>query len=263
MNKKREIESPFIEESVIYIDDIPLIRLRPKIEREKYSTIIFYHGWSSSKDSQRMRGYILSSLGFQVLIPDSINHGRRNPIDYMNPISMKDYFWPTVLKSIEESEKIIEYGIERLDIDEDNIGVSGHSMGGFISSGIFTHNKKVKAGVILNGSCNWNYCNELIATMIGEALHIPVEDELKKIQDKLINLDPILHMERSKDRPLLMINGGSDNVVPMEGQKIFYEEARKKYINKSLIDFIVYKDLGHFVTSNMMEDTGKWFKKFL
>lgn len=258
-----EIKSPFIEETKIYIDDIPVIRLRPKMEAEKLSTIIFYHGWSSSKESQRMRGYILSNFGFQVFIPDSINHGERNPIDYIDPINMKDYFWPTVLNSIEESGKIIDYGIGKLDVDKNNIGVSGHSMGGFISSGIFTHNKRVKAGVILNGSCNWNYCNELIATMIGEALNIPIKDELKKIQDKLIHLDPIMHMEAVRDRALLLINGESDDVVPMEGQRLFYKEARKKYSDKSLIDFIVYNKVGHFVTTNMMEDTSKWFKKFL
>lgn len=257
------IKSPFIEETKIYIDSIPLIRLRPRIEKKKYSTIIFYHGWSSSKESQRMRGYILSNLGFQVFLPDSINHGERNPIDYMNPLNMKDYFWPTVLNSMEESEKILEYGVEKLNVDKENIGVSGHSMGGFISSGVFTHNKSVKAGVILNGSCNWNHCNELKATMIGQSLNISIEEELKKTQDKLIHLDPIMHMEGVKDRPLLLINGGADRVVPNEGQKIFYEKARKKYSDKSLIDLIIYKDLGHFVTSNMMEDTGKWFKKFL
>ena len=259
----KDIKSVFIEESKIYIDDIPVIRLRPMIEREKLATIIFYHGWSSSKESQRMRGYMLSNLGFQVLLPDSLNHGERNPIDHNNPINMKDYFWPTVLKSMEEVGKLMDYGIEKLNVDEDKIGVSGHSMGGFISSGVFTHNKRIKAGVILNGSCNWNYCNELIATMIGDTFHIPVEDELKIIQDKLIHLDPIMHMEEVKDRPLLLINGGADEVVPMEGQKIFYQEARKKYGDKRLIDFIVYNNLGHFVTTNMMEDASKWFKNFL
>lgn len=258
-----KIKSPFIEETKMYIDGIPVIRLRPNMEKEKFPTIIFYHGWSSSKDHQIMRGYILGNLGFQVLLPDSINHGERHPIDYMDPSSMKDCFWPTVLKSIEESDKIINYAIESLDADKDKIGVSGHSMGGFISSGVFTHNDKIKAGAILNGSCNWNYCNELIAINMGESLDIPIEDELKEMKDKWMDLDPIDYLDRIKDRPLLLINGGSDGVVPMESQKGFYEAARKVYSDKSLINFIVYNRLGHFVTTNMMEDISRWFKKFL
>lgn len=260
MNK---INSPFIEESKIYIDDIPLIRLRPKVDNEKFSTIIFYHGWSSSKESQRIRGYILANLGFQVLLPDSINHGERNPLDYTDPNNMKDFFWPTVLQSMEEFNKIRKYSIEKLHGDGDNIGVSGHSMGGFISSGVFTHKEGAKTAVILNGSCNWNYCNELIANKIGETFHIPIEDDLNKIKEKLIHLDPINHMDRIKDRPILMINGQADNVVPMESQKKFYEKTRKEYSDKRLIDLIVYNNLGHFVTTNMMEDTSIWFKKFL
>lgn len=259
----KKIKSPFIEESKIYIYEIPVIRLKPKIKYEEFPTIIFYHGWSSSKESQRMRAFILCNLGYQVLIPDSINHGERNPIDYTDPMTMKNNFWPTVSQAIDESEKIIEYAIEELQGDGNRIGVCGHSMGGFISSGIFTHNKNIKAAVVLNGSFNWNYCNELIADKLENIFDISVENELNIIKDKLIDLDPINYIEEIKDRPLLMINGGSDEVVPMISQKEFYEKARIEYNNKSNIDFIVYKDLGHFVTTNMMEDTSRWFDKFL
>lgn len=259
------INSLFIEETKTYIEDIPIIRLKPNINIQKFPTIIFYHGWSSSKELQRMRGYILCNLGFQVIIPDSINHGERNPIDHMNPNNMKDFFWPTVLQSIEESKKLIKYSIENFNTDSDNIGVTGHSMGGFISSGIFTHEKEVKSAVILNGSCNWNYCNDLLLRNLVNTSESPdfSQEEIKNIKQNLSHLDPINNLDKIKDRPLLMINGGSDNIVPMESQKLFYEDARKSYSDKSIIDLIVYNKLGHFVTTNMMEDTSIWFKKFL
>ena len=258
-----ELKSPFIKEEKIYIDDIPVLVLRPKMDVERFPTIMFYHGWSSNKESQRMRAYILCNLGFQVLLPDSINHGERNPIDYMGPNSMRNYFWQTVLNSVEESVKLINYTIDNLDGDKDKIGVSGHSMGGFISSGVFTHNIEVKASVILNGSCNWKHSNELIAGKIGEDLDIPMEAELKQVEAKWMDLDPINHIEKIQDRALLLLNGGSDEVVPLESQKQFYEKSRKTYSDKSMINLIVYNKLGHFVTTNMMEDTSRWFKNFL
>jgi uncharacterized protein len=265
MDNMVTINSPFIEETKIYIDSIPVIRLKPKIELQKFPTIILYHGWSSSKEFQRMRGYILSNLGFQVLIPDSVNHGERNPVDYTDLSNMKDFFWITVLQSIEESEKIINYAIDNLNMDKARIGVTGHSMGGFISTGIFTHNRKIKTGVILNGSANWNHCNKLLVENFMDNIDNPevLKEEVLKIESNISTLDPINHLDKIKDRPLLMINGGADNVVPMESQKLFYEEARKSYSDKSIIDLIVYNNLGHFVTTNMMEDTSIWFKKFL
>lgn len=258
-----EIKSPFIKEEKIYIDNIPLIRLKPDLEVEKLPTIIFYHGWGSSKEGQRMRAYMLGNLGFQVLIPDSINHGERSSIDYDDSNNLRDYFWDTVVRSMEESEKILEFAIENLDADIDRIGVSGHSMGGFISSGIFTHNDKVKAGVILNGSCDWSYFNQIAGKMAEKDSDIPIEDLLKEMEGKFIHLDPRDHMDKIKDRPILLLNGGADRVVPVEGQKQFYARARKVYSDKRLIKLIEYNYLDHFVTTNMMEDTLKWFMKYL
>lgn len=70
-----------VVEEKIYIGEIPAIIFRPAETRNLYPTVIFYHGWSSSKENQRFRAFILSALGYQVVIPDAINHGERNPID--------------------------------------------------------------------------------------------------------------------------------------------------------------------------------------
>ena len=52
-----------IGEEDINIKDIPCIRLIPKRRGGPLPTIIFYHGWSSTKENQRFRGFILSNLG--------------------------------------------------------------------------------------------------------------------------------------------------------------------------------------------------------
>ena len=62
--KNRSVEminfgfSNIIEEK-IYIKNIPVIILTPKNEDNDIATIVLYHGWSSSKETQRMRGFIL------------------------------------------------------------------------------------------------------------------------------------------------------------------------------------------------------------
>ena len=80
------------------IRGIPCIRLVPGWKSKPLPTIVFYHGWSSAKENQRFRGFILSNLGYQVIIPDAIYHGERNPIDYDDPNSAAKYFWGVILK---------------------------------------------------------------------------------------------------------------------------------------------------------------------
>lgn len=152
-----------IIEKNIKIKEIPCILLTPKNLGKKIPTVILYHGWSSNKENQKFRGSILASLGYQVIIPDSIYHGKRNPINYNEKNNIAIYFWETVLNNIDESEYIIDELINKYNGDPDNIGVTGHSMGGFSSAGIFTHNKKVKTAIPLNGSFNWEMCNEIFS----------------------------------------------------------------------------------------------------
>lgn len=47
-------------------------------ERDRH----FYHGWTSTKELQSLRGHILAAYGYDVIIPEAINHGERGLIDY-------------------------------------------------------------------------------------------------------------------------------------------------------------------------------------
>ena len=149
-------------ERKIYIGNIPVIRFVPKEKKEdKYKTIVFYHGWSSNKESQRLRAYILASLGYQVIVPDAINHGERGTVDYLDPSVGVDKFWPTVIENIREFDKIKRYIVNFLNGDIEKITVTGNSMGGITAAGILANDNDIKTGVVLNGSCNWTMTNEI------------------------------------------------------------------------------------------------------
>ena len=240
-------------EKQVKIKDIPCIVLKPRNQNGKLATIIFYHGWSSNKEMQKFRGFILASLGYQVIIPDSIHHGERNPIDYNNMDNMGKYFWKTILNNIKESKDIIDTSIDLYDMDPANIVVMGHSMGGFTAAGAFTHDKRIRTSIIVNGSFNWGMSNEIFLQQLGKNITVEEEDEIKR-------LDPMNNLDKLINRPILMLNGGSDEVVPMEPQKIFYDKIRGLYKDGSKVKFIKHIGVGHFVTTGMMEDTAKWLK---
>lgn len=251
------LESNNIIEEKIYIGEIPAILFRPKNNKGLYPTIIFYHGWSSRKELQRIRGFILSSVGYQVIIPDAIYHGERNPIDYNAKNSR--YFWDIVFNNLAESDVIIKALISKYHTDLNRIGVIGNSMGGITAAGVFTHNPKIKALVVLNGSCGWQNSNEIFKKTLG----ITMTEDMKEIENKINEVDPINNLKLLKDRPMLMLHGDSDSIVSIESQRLFYKEILPLYQDKANINLIEYPRLNHFVTTNMMEESAKWFYKYL
>ncbi|MGO1468380.1 MAG: prolyl oligopeptidase family serine peptidase [Tissierella sp.] len=253
------LESNFIKRENHKIGDIPVIRLLPKYTEKPYKTIVFYHGWSSSKEIQLMRGMILASFGYQVILPDSINHGERGIVDYENPKEVIKYFWPTILKNLDEYKEIRDYMVKNFNADEKKIGVSGNSMGGFSAGGIFTYNNEIKALSILNGSANWKGANFIFKELVQGEL----PDWLKEEEEKINLVDPMNNLEKLIDRPILMLHGGADSVVDIRSQKDFYKTAYLKYRDKNKIHLIEYNNLNHIVSTNMLEETVKWFNFFI
>ncbi len=248
-----------IIEKKINIEDIPALLLKPNGKEGLLHTIIFYHGWGSKKDSQRLRAFILCSLGYQVIIPDAVNHGERGLFNYLNPNNVKDYFWPTIFKNIEESRVIINRAIEKYDANPEMISVMGHSMGGFSAAGIFTHNENIHNLVVFNGSCNWKGSNEIFKENI-EFVHSKEFDEIEKM---IYKLDPMNNLKSIINRPVLLLHGAADSVVSIKSQRIFYEKIKPLYGDKDKITFKEYPNLDHYLVTDMMEETVKWLKDIL
>ncbi|MCF6461216.1 alpha/beta hydrolase family protein [Clostridium sp. Cult3] len=253
------LKSNNILEEQISIGKIPAILFRPRESRELIPTIIFYHGWSSDKETQRMRGFILSSVGYQVVIPDAINHGERDPLYKYDMQDATKYFWNTIFTNIEESSIVIDDLVSKFNADPNRVGVIGNSMGGFTAAGVFTHNPSIKALVVFNGSCSWENSNKIFK----QSFEIAVAEEQREIEEKIVNMDPMNNIELLINRPILLLHGDSDSVVSIESQRIFYGKIEPMYQEKEKIEFIQYPNLNHFVTTNMMEESIAWFHKYL
>lgn len=248
-----------ITERNIFIGDIPSILLTPKDSPKPYPTILLYHGWSSDTEKQRFRGFILCSLGYQIIIPCAAYHGTRNPIDHSNISNAINYFWKVVINNIEESDGIISKAVRNFNADPHRIGVVGNSMGGFTSAGIFAKNKDIKAAVIFNGSCDWGCSNRIFT----ERLKNENTDIGKSVKEKISKYDPSNNLNDIINRPILLLHGDSDTTVSIEAQREFYKKALPLYRDGEKLSFIEYPKLNHFVTTNMMEEAAIWFGKYL
>ena len=171
---------------------------------------------------------------------------------------MGKYFWKVILNNIAESPLILKTAIEKLQANPNKIGVAGHSMGGFTASGVFTSNEKIKALTVFNGSCSWNFTNNKYA----ELLNIKESPLSIKEQQKIDQLDPISRIEQLKHRPILIVHGEADELVPIEGQRLFYQKI-SEISNPIRTRYIEYPRLNHYITTNMMEDMIRFFKEEL
>ncbi|MDD4344157.1 MAG: prolyl oligopeptidase family serine peptidase [Eubacteriales bacterium] len=241
----------------IIIEDIPVLILKENTEKKPRGVIFLYHGWSSKKENYHFIGGIYANEGYQVVIPDSVNHGERGILDYEDESVMEENFWKTVINSVKEYFVIKKYLLENKMLLSNNICVTGNSMGGMISSGIFVKDKDILTLAVMNGACDWLDLDE----KIKEDKNI---DRKKGIDQKILEeYNPSSNIENFFYRPFLLQHGEEDKSVPIRTQEHFYAKILEVYKGKEdRIKFTKIPNLNHHKTTGMIEESIHWFNFF-
>lgn len=118
---------------------------------------------------------------------------------------------------------------------------------------IFAQNIDITHLVNIMGGGAFEKAEEVFRKVEGRG---PAED---KNLDLLRQYDPFNILKEAPLRDTLLIHGTSDNVVPIEIQRYFYEEFLSLYQaqNKEL-KFIEMNGIGHFTTLWMIEEVINW-----
>jgi len=225
-------------------EEISYLLLSPKGTDPKQSTIIYYHGWHSSKEFKRFEAMTLASFGYRVIVPDALYHGERGTIDYDAPDSIDRYLWEIIVQSIKESGRFIVHLDESYGIQEEQIVVMGCSMGAMIAAGVFSNNPQIKGLTSISGLNAW-----------GKAIMQGAMPNPGEYKDLIHQLDLYENLGRLNERPILMLHGMDDNLLPIDLQRDFYEKAKE--IN-SRVEMAEYDQVGHRFTMNMMQKLIVW-----
>lgn len=230
------------------MNQIPYTHYRLKNELEHQSfMIVLYHGWGSSTHNMRFLASTLALWGYHVITPEILYHDSRNPLaNHFKKDIQEECFWETIIKSVEEVKELTAYLKERY---TEKLILFGSSMGGMITTGAFVKDHHIKGLITINSSGNWTACEHYFQS---------VGYRSSNLEEEIEYLDPINFTDRLQNRPVLLLNGTDDKVVPPESQRDFYETAVKHYFDKNLIIFNEYQGVQHTTTLQMIEEAIGW-----
>lgn len=237
----------------IKINGNPLTEITP-IQRAK-TAIIYYHGFSSSKERSLFRARILASLGYYVLIPDACGHGLRADemdIDFDKP---DEKFWDVLIKTITESPDLINYLCEKKGFSPKNIVFAGHSMGAMAAAGVFIKSP-------MGSLCAFNGCldYEKLAEYFNK-IFTHNEEELARIKEKIRYYSPSEHLSKLENRNILMIDGDKDILVPARFNTYVTTSLAPFFKDKSMCNHLVLPRTTHEMTIKSLEIMSEWLKK--
>lgn len=225
-----------------------------KAQCDTRAGIVFYHGLGSCAQKNRFRAGILASHGFHVVLPEALHHGERGAVDFDDVRNVGLYVYAVINQNVREfpamRAKLAELGAGR-------VMTMGHSMGGFTSASVFSAYTDVDACCNLNGTFHFAKAAQKMNELSDEDRRYIEEHGTKP------EWMPEEHLDRLKDRPILSIGGEADRVIPIEWQWEFNAMLEPLYTKKENFRQINIPFLGHFLTTNMMEEAVAWARNHL
>jgi dienelactone hydrolase len=219
-------------------DVVPALLCTPKGKKGPFPVVIAVHGLTSNKAQVCAQvGPALAARGFAVLAADMPRHGERpgeprSVLDRSNPVQAFELFRQAVV----DVRQLIDLAEARPELDTSGgVVLAGYSMGSWINSVAGPADERVRAMVL----------------MVGGAQDIP---PAALLLPQLAACDPRVAIAHFAGKPLLMLAGKKDFVVPPDMCKRLYAAAEEP---KELR----WYDCGHLLTQDAYEDAAKWVEE--
>jgi fermentation-respiration switch protein FrsA (DUF1100 family) len=162
-------------------------------------TVVFYHGFGSSKLVYSYFAVALAQAGFRVVMPDARDHGARFNGDEQARLGQ---FWQILQSNFDEFPALRDALAHEGWVAEERLAVGGASMGGMTALGLMSHHPELVCVASLMGS---GYFTSLSQTLFPPRAETAAPLADWDVADRLAQL---------ASRPLLLWHGEDDDVVP-------------------------------------------------
>lgn len=237
---------------------VPAVLTVPK-KPGPHPVIIFSHGHGMKRDLGPMADVFIGQKGYALFGIDAEyrNERKREGHDILSPYlySSRDAFIQTVVDTM----RGIDYLETLEEIDTSRIGLMGLSMGAYIGSVVFSLDHRIRTAALGVGGADWLKVSE--KSMFGPLYQLKQSGRpIEELYDAFSVIDPLNHVWDTKGRPVFMVNGRLDELVPPEaGKALYHGLAEPKHI--------VWFDGGHVPSMDtimeLVNDMLAWFRKYL
>lgn len=232
----------------------------PNTGKKSYPCFLFLHGYGMERELPELALQVIGQEGYAVFaISLKYTNERKIPgkdLASENIVRLRD----AVIQTVIDFRRGMDYLETRQDIDSRRIGVLGLSMGTIIGSVLFSVDDRIRVAGFGVGGADF----EVLAShsvFLGPAFDLRkfgfTEEMLRNVAAPM---DAVNFARLSKGRPVFMVNGRYDQIIPPAAAKSLYEAfSEPKHIE--------WFEGGHVpsmtVILSLVKDLLDWFKKFL
>ena len=272
---------------------VPGILIKPMQRNSRLPVVIVLHGTGGNKEGQVGLLRSFAEKGFMAIAIDGRYHGERTKegkgsADYSQAISRafstgKEH--PFYYDTVWDVMRLLDYLESREDVDSRRIGLTGFSKGGIETYLAAAVDPRIAVVVPCIGVQSFGWALEQGAwrPRVGtiqkafdsaakeEGINEPGKEFVRKFYDRLTpgiydRFDGPVMLALIAPRPLLAINGDSDDKTPLPGLELCAAAARRAYASAAAEEkfrLLIQEKTGHSVTPVSQQIAVDWFVQWL
>lgn len=225
-----------------------------------YPCVIIMHGYGGDKNGLQILAPAFALRGVATFAIDAEYHGdRKQPDrDLLSPYLYRSR--DALVQTVIDLRRAIDFLQSRREIDGKRIGYIGLSMGGILGGILAGVDERVQAPILIVAGGDWGYLlsnsQHPTALQLREK-HSDLFKDPQKMNEVFGPVDPVNWVARIAPRPLLMINGKGDNIVPKECTERLFAAANQP-------KEILWLEGGHFPQPDMvLRKVDEWISRHL
>lgn len=209
-------------------ETVPGLLTIPGAARKPAPCILLLHGLAGSKGQMFLPAIVLARRGYASLAIDIAGHGDRPRLGGKDPGSLSlPEMRQVSAQTVIDLRRAVDLLATRSDIDPQRIGFLGLSLGGILG-GVFTAEEpRVRAAALWSAGGDWGKLVTQSTHHFARRFRQNGATSEEAITRAMADVDPLQFVARIAPRPLLLINGTADTVVPAACADALYAAARE------------------------------------
>ena len=185
--------------------------------------LLWMHGRTATKELDPGRYLRLARAGIGSCAMDLPGHGERGSESGMRPEALLD----NVEQAASEVDDVVT-ALGRKGFDLDRMAIGGMSMGGMVALVRLQRPHRFRAAILEATSGNWR-----------------VQHQRQFFDHESADrLDPIQHVDRWRELPVLAVHSRLDQWVEFEGQVAFLDALREQVAHPEWIELMALEETG-------------------
>ena len=193
----------------------------------KRPAVILLHGMGGDKNQLMALAMLLNGKGYTTLAIDIAGHGERPKLNG-KPADQQDLQGIRTLaaQTVQDLRRTVDYLSSRSDIDPRRIGFVGVSLGGVLGARFLADEPRVAAASLWVAGGDWGTLITTSAHSFAKRFRESGETNAAKIRTALAEIDPVPTISHAVPRPLLFLNGATDDVIPKACSDALFAAAK-------------------------------------